>query len=595
MKHALSSSRFAWLLALLLLPAAALHAADDAPAPAPDCQAVIMALFQKADVVKISGYVVDGIRYDIESIAADVSSREELEYLFLTEKPLYLGKEIPPHLGEYSSSRLNFIWVDVEQKEVGRAALLEGDRLLINGSLLFSLSPVPGEKNLRFLRKAANFATDLTFDTPADTPNYRRIVRGFFEKAASCKIKGYHTMSKEGMHMIDYITPDVAALRELERSFLHEKALFSYGTDSDKEIDPDKATDAATSTSHGISHYKFTWLDAKGAPVAYAELVDRELIGLNGRHYFSTNSKGRDGANITLWRSITRLVDPEAFNLRQPDYQAMIQDLFSKAASCSIEGSYAIEKILPYDVKFTASDTAALLALKEIFLFEKPRYKERTNGDPIHITSPSHLNFIWKDAQGKELGSVSLLNDDRLEFKSTHDVFQLVSQARGQHNITLLTRAARFALPRYFKTPAPPNYQDLVQGLFAKAVACRMKGYCTDVKTDTTHDVDFTASDSAALQALRQIFLAEKPRYLGLSSEAVSGSRGISSLHCFWTDAQGKELAHVVLEGENRLLFTATQDVFSTDPAVAGSETLPLLTRLAQLGGAQPKQAVKTE
>lgn len=567
---------------LLLLCAAPSHAADAAPAP--DYQALVDALFQKADVVKITGHVVDGIRYDIDSIETDASSRQKLKDMFSAEKPRYLGSEIPPHLGDYASSRLHFTWVDAEQKEVGRAALLEGDRLLINGSLLFTLSTRPGEKNLTLLRDAAHFANPLLFDTPADTPNYRRIVSGFFAKAASCKITGFHHSSPEGESRIDYTTPDLSALQELKQIFLHEKALYSHGKAPDKEIDPDKATDAATSSSNGNSHYKFTWLDAQGAPLAYAELVDREWIGLNGRHYFSTNSTGRDGANITLWLGITRLADPGWRKPPpQPDYQAMIQELFSTAATCRIQGSYAIGKILPYDVDFTASDAAALLALKEIFLFEKPRYKERTNGDPIHITRPSRLLFTWKDPQGKELGSVSLLNEDRLEFVTTHDIFHISKAPTGQRNITLLTRAARFALPRHFKTPVQPDYQDLVQGLFATAAACRMKGYFTDVETDTTHDVDFTAADAPALQSLKQCLLTERPDYRGITDGTDMHGTDSSSLHLFWTDVQGKELGHLALLREGLILFESSHDLFSTSTGPGGRVNTTLLNQTAHL------------
>ncbi|WP_395741115.1 hypothetical protein [Prosthecobacter sp.] len=583
MKPPLCPSLFAWLVAVLLLPAAAMRAADDAPAP--DYPAVIKALFQKADVVKITGHVVEGIRHNIECIETEAAFRKELEDLFLAEKPRYLGRDIPPHLGEYFSSRLNFTWVDVEQKELGHAALLEGDRLLINDSLLFSLSPMTGEKNLTFLRHAAMFANDLVFDTPADTPNFRRMVSGFFAKAASCKITGYHNMSREGPHMIDYTTPDLAGLLELKRIFLHEKAVFSYEVPAAEAPTPDQ------DLSNGNSVYKFTWLDAQGAPLASAALVDRHLIGLNGRLYFAPHSAGRSGTNITLWLSITRLVDPGIFTPPPSDYQAMIQDLFSKAASCSIEGSYAIGKILPYDVNFTASDSAALLALKEIFLFEKPRYKERSNGDPTHITRPSRLHFIWKDAQGKELGGVSLINEDRLEFTPTHDIFQITHfPGSVQRNITLLTHAARFALPRSFKRPAKPDYQDLVQGLFLKAATCRIKGYHTDVETDTTHDVDIAASDPAALLALKKIFLTEKTGYLGIcSNDEAPGPFDITSLHCIWTDAQGKEVGHVALLNDDHLLFAGTQDLFATGAGAAGSGGTTLVKRLAHFEHEQPR------
>ncbi|OYW73028.1 MAG: hypothetical protein B7Z37_23165 [Verrucomicrobia bacterium 12-59-8] len=325
-------------------------------------------------------------------------------------------------------------------------------------------------------------------------------------------------------------------------------------------------------------------MDAQGAPLAYAELVDRDFIGLNGRHFFTTNATGLDGSDLTLWLGITRLVDPGWRKPPpQPDYQAMIQDLFSEAASCSIQGSYAIGNILPYDVDFTASDAPALLALKEIFLFEKPSYKERTNGDPIHITHPSRLHFTWKDAQGKELGSVSLLNEDRLEFEPTHEVFCTTNDYSSQRNITLLTRAARLALPSYFKKPVPPHYQDLVQGLFAKAAACRMKGYYTDVETDTTHDVDFTAADAPALLALKESFLTEKPDYLGITDSNDAGHIFNSSLHFFWTDAQGKELGHLTLLSGDLLLFESTHDLFTTSSGPGGRVNTTLLTQTAHL------------
>ena len=418
----------------------------------------------------------------------------------------------------------------------------------------------------------------MTFDTPAGTPSYRRIVSGFFAKAASCKITGYHDLGPEEEHRIDYTTPDLSALQELKQIFLHEKALFRH------ETDPDKATDPDEGISGNGTHYKFTWLDAQGAPLAYAEMGGRDFIGLNGHSYFTTNSRRFNDGDITLWLGITRLVDPARFPpAPQPDYRAMIQGLFSTAASCSIQGSYALGNILPYEVNFTAADAAALRALKEIFLFEKPRYDGRTEGEPIHITDPSHLHFIWKDPQGKELGSVSLQNEDRLEFEATHDVFCTSNDQSGQRNITLLTRAARLALPRHFKRLPLPDYQDLVQGLFAKAAACRIKGYYTDVETDTTHDVDFTAADTAALLALRQILLTEKPGYLGITDRKDAGYIFSSSLHFFWTDAQGKELGHMALLHGDLLLFEPTHDLFTTSSGPGRFVSTPLLVHAAHL------------
>jgi hypothetical protein len=477
--------------------------------------------------------------------------------------------------------------VDELLKEVGHAALLEGDRLLINDSLLFTLSTAPGEKNLRLLKQTAHFANGYTFATSAGTPSFRHIVSGFFAKAASCKITGHHSIGQG--RQIDYTTPDAPSLLKLKRIFLHEKALFRHGKDPDQKIDPDKATDAATSSSNGNSHYKFTWLDAQGAPLAYAELVDRELIGLNGDSYFSTNSRGINGADISLWLRVTRLVDPESFTPPSadpppPDYRAMIQDLFSKAASCRIEGRYAPEGVsIPYYPDFTAADADALQILKEIFLFEKPRYDGRTDGEDTSAESPERLQFTWKDAQGKELGRVSLLDGDKLEFRTTHDLFRTSEEKFGAANSTLYTRAARFALPRYFGKPALPDYQNLVQGLFAKAAICRIKGYYTDVEADATHDVDFTAPDAPALLALKNTFLAEKPDYAGIDNRADLGGTGSSCLHFFWTDAQGKELGHVALLHEDKLFFFATQDVFTASSGPEKRFNSRLLTQMAHL------------
>ena len=67
MKHTLLTFLFVgWLVALLLAPVTASHAADDAPAP-PDYQTVVKAIFDTADTCKIKGYVVDGIVYDFNA------------------------------------------------------------------------------------------------------------------------------------------------------------------------------------------------------------------------------------------------------------------------------------------------------------------------------------------------------------------------------------------------------------------------------------------------------------------------------------------------------------------------------------------------
>jgi len=379
-------------------------------------------------------------------------------------------------------------------------------------------------------------------------------------------------MSLQNAWHLFYTTPDAAALQELKRIMLYTKAIYVNETDPHEELSGDN------------SRYQFTWLDAQGAPVGRATLADRHTISLDRHSLFTTNAHGFSGADLTLFLGITRLVDPGQFPPPAADYHAMVQGLFSKAASCSIQGSYAPAGVsLPYDVNFTASDAPVLQTLQEIFLFEKPRYDGRTEGDAIHITAPSRLHFTWKDTQGKELGSVSLLNEDRLEFEPTHELFCTTNDYSGQRNITLLTRAARLALPRYFKKPAQPDYQDLVQGLFAKAAACRMKGCYTDVETDTTHDVDFTAADAPALQALKQCLLTEKPDYRGITDGTDMHGTDSSSLHLFWTDAQGKELGHLALLREGLILFESSHDLFATSSGPGGRVNTMLLTNAARL------------
>lgn len=571
MKHATRSSLLAWLMPLLLMPAVLpVRAADDGPPP--DYQTVVASLFKEADTCRITGHVVDGTVYYLDRILTDDPSLQKLKEMFLAEKPRYLGREVPPLLGQHSSSRLEFVWKNVEQKEVGRAALLEGDRLLINGSLLFTLSPTPGEKNLAFLRQAAHFANPMAVAAPAGTPSYRRIVSGYFARAVSCKITGYHNFRQENPE-INYTTPDAAALQELKRVLLHTKALYLGEAEPHERL------------FENHCRYQFTWLDARGAPVGHAELADRVTIRLDGHSLFTANAHGFSGADLTLFLGITRLVDPVQFTQPpQPDYHAMVRALFSQAASCSIQGSYAPAGVsLPYDVNFTASDAPVLQTLQEIFLFEKPRYDGRTKGDAIHITAPSRLHFTWKDAQGKELGGASLLNEDRLEFEPTHELFCTTNDYSGQRNITLLTQAARLALPRDFKKPVQPDYQDLVQGLFAKAAACRMKGCYTDMETDTTHDVDFTAADAPALQALKQCLLTEKPDYRGITDGTDMHGTDSSSLHLFWTDAQGKELGHLALLRDGLILFESTHDLFCTSSGPGGRVNTTLLNQTAHL------------
>lgn len=572
MKHAPRSALLAWLMPLLLLCAQSVRAADGAPPP--DYHAVVESLFSEADTCRITGHLVDGIVYELDRILTDEPSRQKLRQMFLAEQPRYLGSELPPLLGHYASSRLEFVWKNAEQKEVGRAALLEGDRLLIHGSQLFTLSTTPGRRNLALLRQAAQFANPMAVAAPAGTPSYRRTVSGYFARAASCKITGYHNFRQENPE-ISYTTPYAAALQELKRVLLYKKAVYLRESSPQEHL------------FENHCRYQLTWLDAQGAPVGHAELADRETIRLDGRSLFTSNDHGLSGTDLTLFLGITRLVDPAQFpQPAQPDYHAMVQALFSKAASCLIQGSYAPEGVsLPYDVNFTASGAPELHSLQEIFLFETPRHLGLSDGSRMHITHPSRLRFTWKDAHGNELGGVTLLNGDRLEFDATHDLFLTGEDTHFEKNITLLTRAARFALPRHFETTALPDYQELVRALCSRAAACRMKGYFTDVDTDTTHDVDFTAADAATMKTLRDTLLTEKPAYSGIRLRTDLDGTHASSLHLLWTDAQGKELGHLALLRDGQLLFEPAHTLFTGG---TGSTLIGRVARLALPGMPAP-------
>jgi hypothetical protein len=563
MKHALRSYLHAWLMAVLLVPATLSHAADNAPAP--DYQTLVKGLFEEADVVRITGHLVDGIYYDIDKITTKAMSLQKLKDMFLAEKPHYLGHEIPPLLGEHASSRLNFTWVNVEQKELGHAALLEGDRLLINGSLLFTLSTTPGEKNTRLLRQAAHYANPWTFSTPADAPNYRNLVSGFFARATACKITGFHIMRDR---MIGYTTPDALSFQELKRIFLNEKLRYEGERDPNKEL------------SSPNNLYKFTWVDARGNPLGRATLAGQDTLSLDGHMHFTTNSRGLSGSDATLWCGVTRLVDPGKLRL---SYHEQIENLFAKATTCRIQGRYTPGTTLSYDVNFTASDAATLRQIKNMFLFEDPRDIGRSDDHDTSEKLPSRLHLTWQNPQGKELGRVALFNGDRLEFEDTHELYSTSTDLSEEPNTTLLTRTARLALPRIYGKPSLPDYQNLIQVLFATATTCRIKGYYTDLEADVTHDVDFTAADAPALQSLQQIFRAETPDYLGSSHRKKFGDSHPSNLHFFWADAQGKELGHVALFHGEKLLFESTHDLFTTSTGQPPYVDTTLLSKAAHL------------
>lgn len=131
----LPARRFILLTAILLGLAPGAHAADAAPAP--DYPALVNALFDKAATCTITGFNIRAKPHIFSFTARDAKTLQKLRWIFLREKPLYLGAPSHPAEEWYDSDELHFKWLDAKGKVLGRADMEDACLLSFDNAHLF--------------------------------------------------------------------------------------------------------------------------------------------------------------------------------------------------------------------------------------------------------------------------------------------------------------------------------------------------------------------------------------------------------------------------------------------------------------------------
>lgn len=122
--------------------------------------------------------------------------------------------------------------------------------------------------------------------------------------------------------------------------------------------------------------------------------------------------------------------------------------------------------------------------------------------------------------------------------------------------------------------PAPPDYKAVVNAAFDKAVSCRITGHYGGIYAGgTTLEIDYITPDAQSLQKLKDLFLREKPRYLGSEISARLGEGYIHSFYFTWLDKHGKKTAEAALLSGDMLTFNEKM-LFTTSPPEYNSVTL---------------------
>jgi hypothetical protein len=307
MKHALRSSLHAWLIAVLLVPATLNHAADAAPAP--DYQTLVNGLFDQAAGCEIRGCHTVLQRHWIEFATPDAQSLQKLRQIFLLETPQYLGTDIPPSL-DLTNPLLSFqfIWLDQHGKQLGYLDLLEGDKLIFNGTHLFTNS-TPKGKNVALEQHAADFTSpEIAAERKQPKPDYHAMIKAIFAKAASCKIEGEY-YGRESMnaptHEVDFTTSDARELLELQDIFLREKPRFFLNLRNSK-------TSVGANSSCNLY---FTWRDAQGETLSRVLLAGDNVYFVETHDLFNTTPEnfGRGNGNLTLQKYTGRFALPKIY------------------------------------------------------------------------------------------------------------------------------------------------------------------------------------------------------------------------------------------------------------------------------------------
>ncbi|WP_395752534.1 hypothetical protein [Prosthecobacter sp.] len=248
-----------------------------------------------------------------------------------------------------------------------------------------------------------------------------------------------------------------------------------------------------------------------------------------------------------------------------PDYGALINGLFDQAASCGISGHYVDYRA--HIIDFTTPDAQSLGKLREMFLREKPRYLGPDIPPSLGRRHTNNLCFSWKNAQGKELGRVLLLEGDMLVI---NDRMLFTTSPPGGKSVTLETSAADFACQQIAaerKLPKP-DYEQRMKDVFSRAASCKITGHYAGYRPWNTqlHPVNFATSEAAQMLKLREMFLWEKPHFVVNEKRGSLGSNCDTNLYFTWFDAQGKTLCRVALLEHSYLFFADTLDIFNTSP-----------------------------
>ena len=125
-----------------------------------------------------------------------------------------------------------------------------------------------------------------------------------------------------------------------------------------------------------------------------------------------------------------------------PDYKAMVNAIFDKAAACRITGNIVRSK--RHDIHYTTPDAKSLQKLRWIFLRETPRYMGKQPAENFGSNYAEDLHFTWLDAKGKVLDKADLLEGYLLFFNG--DILFKSHWKEGE-SAPLGPRAADLAVP----------------------------------------------------------------------------------------------------------------------------------------------------
>jgi hypothetical protein len=187
------------------------------------------------------------------------------------------------------------------------------------------------------------------------------------------------------------------------------------------------------------------------------DLQNKDKLIFNRTHLFTTSTTATQ--NVALLTSATDFACPELAaerKLPKPDWKTAVERLFAGAATCKVTGEYYYQNDPGHDVNFSTSDPATLRELKALFLSETPRFVVSGEGLAESGLCARNLYFHTLDAQGKDVGQVSLFCSDVLYFRPSHDIYNTTPLGDSGGNITLMNLLGRFSQPEIYPRPKLP-------------------------------------------------------------------------------------------------------------------------------------------